>query len=258
MRNWMLLTLLAVMPMGQAASPEEKGFAIAREMDERDQGWVDQQASLLMVLRNKHGQQSTREIRVRSLEVEADGDKSLTIFDSPADVKGTAFLSFSHALEADDQWLYLPALKRVKRISSANKSGPFMGSEFAYEDLASQELEKYTYKWLRDETMDGRETMVIERIPQYEYSGYTRQVVWVDAEMWQALKVEYYDRKNALLKTLLMSDYQQYLDQHWRADSMAMTNHKTGKSTELQWSGYRHRTGLTDRDFDRNALKRAR
>ena len=87
-----------------------------------------------------------------------------------------------------------------------------MGSEFAYEDLASQELEKYTYKWLRDETMDGRETMVIKRIPQYEYSGYTRQVVWVDAEMWQALKVEYYDRKNALLKTLLMSDYQQYLD----------------------------------------------
>ena len=111
MRYLMLLALLTVPPLLPAATAEEKGLAIAMEMDERDKGWVDQQASLVMVLRNKQGQESTRRIRVRSLEVEADGDKSLTIFDSPADVKGTAFLSFSHPLEPDDQWLYLPALK---------------------------------------------------------------------------------------------------------------------------------------------------
>ena len=133
-----------------------------------------------------------------------------------------------------------------------------MGSEFAYEDLASQETEKYAYQWLRDESLEGRQTMVIERIPQYEHSGYTRQIVWVDANIWQALKVEYYDRKNALLKTLIMSDYQQYLDRHWRADSMSMVNHQTGKSTELKWSAYQHQTGLSDRDFERNALKRVR
>lgn len=185
MRYLMLLALLMVTPLPQAATAEEKGLAIAVEMDERDKGWVDQQASLVMVLRNKHGQESTRRIRVKSLEVEADGDKSLTIFDSPPDVKGTAFLSFSHALKADDQWLYLPALKRVKRISSANKSGPFMGSEFAYEDLASQEVEKYSYRWLRDELLEDRKTMVIERIPRYEHSGYTRQIVWVDAQIWR-------------------------------------------------------------------------
>ena len=258
MRYLMLLALLTVPPLLPAATAEEKGLAIAMEMDERDKGWVDQQASLVMVLRNKQGQESTRRIRVRSLEVEADGDKSLTIFDSPADVKGTAFLSFSHPLEPDDQWLYLPALKRVKRISSANKSGPFMGSEFAYEDLASQEVEKYSYKWLRDELLDERETMVMERIPRYEQSGYTRQVVWVDTQIWQALKVEYYDRKDALLKTLLVSNFQQYLEHHWRADAMSMVNHQTGKSTELQWSDYVHRVGLSERDFDRNALKRAR
>lgn len=258
MRYAMLLALLTVTPLLPAATAEEKGLAIAMEMDEWDKGWVDQQASLVMVLRNKQGQESTRRIRVRSLEVEADGDKSLTIFDSPADVKGTAFLSFSHPLEADDQWLYLPALKRVKRISSANKSGPFMGSEFAYEDLASQDVEKYSYRWLRDELLDERETMVMERIPRYEHSGYTRQVVWVDAQIWQALKVEYYDRKDALLKTLLVSSFQQYLEHHWRADAMSMVNHQTGKSTELQWSDYAHRVGLSERDFDRNALKRAR
>ena len=133
-----------------------------------------------------------------------------------------------------------------------------MGSEFAYEDLASQEVEKYSYKWLRDELLDERETMVMERIPRYEQSGYTRQVVWVDTQIWQALKVEYYDRKDALLKTLLVSNFQQYLEHHWRADAMSMVNHQTGKSTELQWSDYVHRVGLSERDFDRNALKRAR
>ena len=133
-----------------------------------------------------------------------------------------------------------------------------MGSEFAYEDLVSQELEKYDYRWLRDEMLEGHETMVMERIPRYQYSGYTRQVVWVDATIWQALKVEYYDRRNALLKTLIASDYQQYLEKYWRADTMAMENHQTGKSTELQWSAYQHRIGLDHGDFSRNVLKRAR
>jgi len=89
----------------------------------------------------------------------------------------------THALTPDDQWLYLPALKRLKRISSRKKSGPFMGSEFAYEDMSSQEVEKYRYKWLRDETVEGRDAYVVERRPTYEYSGYTRQIVWIDKEI---------------------------------------------------------------------------
>jgi outer membrane lipoprotein-sorting protein len=257
----MLLTLLllaALPPEVLAQTPEEKGLAIAEEMDRRDSGWSDQRADMLMILRNRQGQESRRRIRVSTLEVDGDGDKSLTVFDDPRDVKGTAFLSFTHALEPDDQWLYLPALKRVKRISSANKSGPFMGSEFAYEDLTSQEVQKYRYRWLGDESYDGRETMKVERIPAYEHSGYTRQVVWVDKEMWQPLKVEYYDRKDALLKTLLVSDYAHHLDRYWRAARMDMRNHQTGKSTQLSWSNYRFMTGLGARDFDRNSLKRAR
>ena len=118
-------------PLAAAATtPEEKGLAIAREADRRDEDFTDFTADLLMILKNKHGQKSVRKIRVRTLEVADDGDKSLTIFDNPRDVKGTAFLTFSHKQGDDDQWLYLPALKRVKRISSRNKSGSFMGSEF--------------------------------------------------------------------------------------------------------------------------------
>ena len=241
-----------------AQSPEEKGLDIVQEMDRHDRGWKDQRAALVMILRNRQGQESRRELRISTLEVDGDGDRSLTLFDSPRDVKGTAFLSFTHATEPDDQWLYLPALKRVKRISSRNKSGSFMGSEFAYEDLSSQEVEKYRYKWLRDETLDGKQAMVVEYYPEYENSGYTRQVVWIDSEIWQVLKTEYYDRKDALLKTLTIDGYRQHLDKHWRADTMHMVNHQTGKSTDIRWSGYRFGIGLSERDFDRNALKRAR
>jgi hypothetical protein len=211
-----------------------------------------------MVLRNKQGQESVREIRNRTLEVEGDGDKSLIIFDKPNDVKGTALLSFTHKTGPDDQWLYLPALKRVKRIASDNKSGPFMGSEFAYEDITSQEVEKYTYRFLRDDTLNGMEVFVFERYPVDEKSGYTRQIVWIDKEYYKERKVEYYDRKDSLLKTLLFSDYHQYLDRYWRAHDMFMENHQTGKSTRLLQSNFQYRTGLTDRDFDKNSLKRAR
>ncbi len=241
-----------------AETPEKKGLAIAEEADRRDTGFGDFTASLKMILRNKQGDTSTRLLKLKTLEVIGDGDKTLSVFVQPTDVKGTAFLTHSHATRPDDQWLYLPALKRVKRISSKNKSGPFMGSEFAYEDLASQEVEKYRYKYLRDEKLHGIDTFVIERYPAYEHSGYKRQLVWVNQQEYRPEKIEFYDRKNSLLKTLTFSGYRKYLDRFWRADQFDMVNHQTGKSTTLQWSDYRFKTGLSDRDFQKNALKRAR
>jgi len=257
-RLLLLLFLIVLLPDAVAETPEEKGLAIAVEADQRDTGWVDQSADLEMILRNKQGETSTRTLHINTLEVNGDGDKSLSVFETPPDIKGTAFLSHTHALQADDQWLYLPALKRVKRIASANKSGPFVGSEFAYEDLTSQEVEKYKYKWLRDETLNGHEVFVIERYPQYENSGYTRQVVWIDKEIYHSWKVEYYDRKNDLLKTLTLSDYAKFLDKYWRPSRMDMVNHQTGKETTLVWKNYRFKNGFSDRDFDQNTLKRAR
>lgn len=237
---------------------EEKGLAIAIEADKRDTGWGDMKASMQMILRNRHGDKSTRELHNKTLEVEGDGDKTLIVFDRPRDVKGTAFLSFTHAIKPDDQWIYLPALKRVKRISSSNKSGPFMGSEFAYEDISSQEIEKYSYKFIKDDVYEGRSAFVIEQFPQYKNSGYTRMIVWLDRETYSPLKIDFYDRKNSLLKTLTYHDYKQYLGKYWRADRMEMVNHITGKSTTLTWHEYKFGNGFSDRDFDRNSLKRAR
>ncbi len=253
-----LLTILMFTLDGLSNSPEQKGMEIALEADKRDTGFNDFTADLEMILRNRHGEESTRIIRNKTLEQTDDGDKSMVIFDKPRDVKGTAFLSFTHKSGPDDQWLYLPALKRVKRIASNNKSGPFMGSEFAYEDISSQEVEKYTYKFLKDEVLEGQDCFVIERYPVDKNSGYTRQVVWIDKTEYRTQKTEFYDRKDALLKTLTFHDYQQYLDKYWRADRMEMVNHQTGKSTTLLWENYKFANGLSERDFDKNSLKRAR
>lgn len=253
------LSALALPLAATAETPEEKGLAIAQEADRRDKGFGDFTADMLMVLRNRHGQKSERNIRIRTLEVAGDGDKTLSIFDTPRDVKGTAFLTFTHKVGDDDQWLYLPALKRVKRISARNKSGSFMGSEFAYEDIASQEVEKYTYKWIRDDVLNGRECVVLERYPvDKKHSGYTREVAWIDKGEYRTWKVEYYDRKNALLKTLTIKEYKKYLGNYWRPDEMIMVNHQNGKSTTLYWSDYKFRVGLKDRDFSKHSLKRVR
>lgn len=237
---------------------EAKGLEIAQERKARDEGWGDSVATMQMILRNAQGENSTRLMRLQSLEVEGDGDKGLTIFDEPRDVKGTAFLNHSHTVGADDQWLYLPALKRVKRISSRNKSGPFMGSEFAYEDLSSFEIEKYRFNYLKDDTINGQNAFVVEQIPTDKNSGYTKQTVWLDKTHYRPQKIEFYDRKGSLLKTLSFSDYKQYLNQYWRAHTMAMTNHQTGKSTELTTSKMSFSTGLEDNDFHKNVLKRVR
>ncbi|SIS74644.1 outer membrane lipoprotein-sorting protein [Neptunomonas antarctica] len=256
--NWLLpAILLASASFSYAETAEEKGLAIAKQTKQSDIGWTDMTAQMQMVLRNSEGQESIRDIRMQSLEKKDDGDKSLSIFDRPLDVKGTAFLSFSHPGEADDQWLYLPALKRVKRIASRNKSGPFMGSEFAYEDLTSFEIEKYTYKYLRDESCGTEQCYVVEQYPVDEYSGYTRRVVWIDQSENRLHKIDFYDRKNSLLKTLTYAAYQQYLGKHWRPDMMKMDNHLTKKNTDLIWTDYQFNTGLSDADFNRNSLKRA-
>lgn len=244
--------------MTQVETAEDKGLAIALEADLRNTGWQDSAAKMTMTLKNKRGDTSSRKLSIKALEVENDGDKSLTVFNSPRDVKGTALLSFSHKVESDDQWLYLPKLGRVKRIASRNKSGPFMGSEFAFEDMTPQEVEKYTYKFIKEETINGQACFVVERYPVDKYSGYTKQIAWIDQTEYRALKIEFYDRKKSLLKTLEASDWQQYLDQYWRPHNSTMTNHQTGKSTVLSFKDFSFKNGLDDSDFNKNSLKRAR
>lgn len=236
----------------------DKGRAIAVAADQKDKGWKDTRASLKMILGGASGQTATRELDFRSLErgPKDEGDKSLIVFQSPKDVRDTALLTYTRIKDNDDQWIYLPALKRVKRIASANKSGPFMGSEFAYEDFAAAEIEKFSYRWLRDEACGTQQCHVIERTPTYANSGYNKEIVWLDMPDYRVQKVDYYDQRDQLLKTLTSTGWKQYLGRFWRAHDLMMVNHQTGKTTRLQWSPYAFQTGLKASDFSETSLAR--
>ncbi|MBI1213472.1 MAG: outer membrane lipoprotein-sorting protein [Alphaproteobacteria bacterium] len=266
MRKLILALVVAALPLAaRAESPEEKGLMIAKEAQRRDEGWVDSKVDAKMVLENKQGEKSERNMRIRALEVtsDVDGDKSLVYFLSPPDVQGTALLSFTHFTASDDQWLYLPALKRVKRIASANKSGSFVGSEFAFEDLLAQEVPRFTYKYLRDEPCptDEAKTLscfVVERKPAYEHSGYSRQIGWMDNKDYLLRKIEFFDRKSEHSKTLLFTNYRQYLGKFWRAQKLVMENHLTGKKTTLQFGDFQLNATVDQSEFDPDALSRLR
>lgn len=252
---FVLLASLSI--TAQAETPEEKGLAIAKAQKARDLGWQDSQSEMKMILRSANGNENTRLIQIKSLEVQSDGDKSLMVFNEPRDVQGTAFLSYSHIEGPDDQWIYLPALKRVKRIASKTKTGSFMGSEFSYEDLASFEVEKYDFKFLRDEACGEFTCHVVESYPKDPYSGYTRLISWIENKDYRIQKIEFYDKKSALLKTMVVEKYELLEEKHWRPTHSVMTNHQTGNATELQWYNIKLKTGLGEADFSQNNLRRA-
>ncbi|MFS2316728.1 outer membrane lipoprotein-sorting protein [Maricaulis sp. D1M11] len=243
---------------------QRQGYEIAERSDNSDNGFGDSRVEARMVLRNAAGQETSRELTFQTLEREDNsvGDKSIVVFQTPRDVEGTALLSHARILDPDDQWLFLPALARVRRISSANKSGPFVGSEFAFEDFTSLELNKYSYDFQGESTIEvAGETLsvdVVERFPLYENSGYTRQLSYIDQEVYQIRRVEFFDRRGDLLKTLDLSDYREYGDGIWRAHSLNMTNHQTNKSTELLYGDFLFDVGLDENDFVRGVLERAR
>ncbi len=248
---------LAVTPLASYAQEDvQKGLEIATRSDVTDNGFGDSTATAQMVLRNAAGQSSSRELVIMTLERNSSkvGDKTISLFSTPADIKGTAVLSHAKITGNDDQWIYLPALKRVKRISSSNKSGPFVGSEFAYEDITAQEVGKFDYRWIKSEKCGGATCEVIERTPNYAKSGYSRQLVWINTRTWQPEQIQFFDRAGNHVKTLTYSGYKQY-GKFWRAGKLTMVNLRNGKSTDLIFTDWKFSTGLSDRDFKSSALE---
>lgn len=249
---------LSFVPLAHGNNLDSRGLEIMTEVAQRDEGFEDFSAQITMYLEDNNGNKSTRLMEVKNLEVADDGDKRLLVFKEPSDVSGTALLTYSHILEDDEQWLYLPVLKRVKRISSSNKSGPFVGSEFAYEDMLSQEAEKYDHKLIGEDKVNGLDCYVIERKPRYTSSGYLRQKVWIDKEHYRYQRIEYFDQLDNHFKTLALDDYEQFLGKFWRAKRMIMTNHQTNKKTSMVWKDFTFQNGYDDSIFTRSELMRIR
>lgn len=252
----MLCACVAAAPAA-AETPEEKGLNIALETERRDAGFGDYVVEGEMTLISAAGERATRVMEMKTLEVTGDGDKRLVTFSRPQDVRGTVSLTYSHGLQPDDQWIFLPALGRTKRLAARDKTGSFVGSEFAFEDIGSWEVKKYRYRWLRDEVVDGIDCYVVENTPAYEFSGYSRQEEWVRKDIYHPHKIVYYDTNGRLLKTLHFRDYAQYQGKYWRPAEMVMENHQNNNRSIIQWSNYRFGTGLTDADFQPTNLMRA-
>lgn len=255
------LCAAAAASTAEALDPAQRGREIAEAARDRDRGWTDSASQLEMILGDQTGRTSSRKMRIMVLQANGGGedDKSLVIFDEPRDVAGTALLSFSRPAADDDQWLYLPSLRKTKRISSSSRSGSFLGSQFSYEDMTPVVIEDYAYKWLRDEACGELMCHVIERIPTETGTGYSRQEVWFDTGELRILKVNFFDRRGELLKTLTREDFRQHpgkQGRYWRAHRQIMHNQQTNEVTTLILEREEFDTGQSWLNFTPDRLGR--
>lgn len=222
-------------PDFDTADPVAYGTALKRYVDLIDSGWKDDVTVSSMTLRDASGDAVKRSVSQMILE-RPDGDKSLIRFRTPAEIKGVAALTHQHPGGTDDSWLYLPASRRVRRISGANKTASFQGTEFTYEDLGQPELEDYTWTHLgMGELTDGSAAHRLQAEPKDSDSGYSRSITWVHAEHWRTEKTEFFDKAGESLKVMEASDWELVHGRWWRPKRMVMTNLQTRKSTEMEF-----------------------
>jgi outer membrane lipoprotein-sorting protein len=245
-----LILVCGLAPFGvaNAQTPEQKGYAIAQKADALGSNFRDFTADGKMVLRTGGGE-AVRQFSFKSQKLRG-GSQSILVFSWPGDIRDTGLLTVSAGGRSDDQWIFLPAARRVKRISSSSRSGSFVGSEFSYEDMTDQGLDDFTYRWVRDEGCCN----IVERYPKGA-SSYAKQVVWFNKGSGLVDRVEFHPKRGNAQKVLDISGYRQY-GSVWRPSQMVMSNLLTSRSTILSWSNYRFNAGLSANDFTTRALER--
>ena len=237
------------------AAQSPGGYDIMKRVDERYTGDTAQYR-LTMTLSSGRGANRVREVSYYFKDY-GGTEKILMVFRSPQDVAGTGYLSFSYDDEAkdDDIWLYLPAMKRTRRITGSGKNDDFMGTDFTYEDMGSRSLAKDTFTLTGDETVDGAPCWVVEARSKDSRDPYGRRVVRVRKDSYVLSAVDYYDRQDRPLKTLRVSGIQQ-IDGIWTALKMEMTNLQSKHSTVIEMSDIRFNLPLADNLFETANLER--
>ena len=216
-----------------------------------------------MVLINSKGQQRERK-NTTLLKLQANGidSKLLVKFSTPADIKGTGFLQVEHSDGDDDLWLYLPALKKSRRLVANNKKDSFLGSDFSYGDISLPKVDVYQHTLLRSETLDGNDCYVVESLPANDIvrsnNGYSKKITWVRKDSLLEAKVEYYDLAGRLLKTQVITKHKQVEpdQQRWFAGYREMTNHQTGHKTVLNFDPVESGASLPDELFTTRHVER--
>jgi hypothetical protein len=250
-----LLLLFAGASGITAQSAELSGGDIMKRADDRYTG-DSARYKIAMTLISGRGAPRIREVSYY-FKRQGDTEKALMVFTSPRDVAGTAYLSFSFDDESkdDDAWLYLPAMKRVRRITASGKNDDFMGTDFTYEDMGSRSLGKDTFTLQGEDLLDGAACWVVEATAKDPRDPYRRRVIRVRQDSALIGAVDYYDRRNRLLKELRVSGIRQ-IDGIWTALKMEMTNVQNKHSTVIEMSDIRFNLPLEDRLFEVSALER--
>ena len=228
----MLLPALLSIPVGISAQQLEedpRAREIFTEVDRRRDRVTHEQSDMRMVIYDPRGRTRNREIRSYSYN-SGEISKSLLIFEAPANVRGTGFLTISEGSD-EIQKLFLPALGRIQVISASEKSDRFMGSDFTYEDLGDQDPADYRFA-LRAET----DTAYVLDAEKKEQSQYDRLVFYIDPERYVLQRIEYFDGEGAMIKRLEASGYRQVMDDVWRSGRMVMYDLQNDRKTELSWS----------------------
>lgn len=249
-----ILAATLLMIAGFNASAQLTGTQIIDKTYNRATG-DDQTAMLKMTLTNKSGQTRIREIQQFSKDL-GEVEKSIMFFQTPADVKNTSFMNWSYDNDdADDQWIYLPALKKVKRISSDSKSDYFMGSDFTYDDLGDRKLNADNHKLLREETVNDKMCYVIESKAKDEDYMYSKTITWIDKSTFIGVQKEFYDEDDDLLKILTIEKVEKIAGFYVITNSK-MKNIQKNHSTSMILSDVKVNTGISATMFSERMMMR--
>ncbi len=249
------ITILFILLVGTIFAEDLTGLDIMMTVYNRSTG-DDMTANLSMILENSRGDQRIREIK-QFIKDFGDTEKKIMFFIAPADIKNTTFMNWSYdnVNKSDDQWIYLPALKKIKRISSDSKSDYFMGSDFTYDDLGDRHPAQDTHTILKEEMIDGVSCYVVESIPNDKDYMYSRTVTWVIKDKWIGLKKEFYDEDDEYFKQLTLNDYKEF-DGIIVITSVIMKNEQENHQTEMKLSNVRINSGISDSQFTERMMKR--
>lgn len=217
---------------------------------------LDSVADATFTLINKNGQERVRKtFGTTKLDKNGIDNMRMTRFMSPPDVKGTVSLLIEHANDDDDIWIYLPALKKVRRLVSNNKKDSFMGTDFSYGDVIGYKVGEWNYKLLKEEPVEGQPCYVIEALPKSDAvktsNGYSKRIGWLRKDNFMAVKMDYWDETGQLLKTSTYTDIQM-VDQKrgkWQAMRLETSNVQTNHRTVIKFDNFKANQQVKDEFF---------
>ncbi len=229
------------------------GNTLAQKVYDRDDG-RDSYAKIRMLLIDKRGKKRMRSM-ISATKDFGNLSKNLIRFNSPADIENTGFLSWGNEDRDDDQFLYLPALRRVRRIVSKQKSNRFVNTDYTYEDMQKRKVEEDHHRLLRDERFKDYDCWVLESIPKKpKDSQYGKTISWIIKDIFIPIKREYYDKKDRLIKTSLGRKIKK-TDGIYTVMESEMRNFKRKHRTLMKTDSIRYNTGIPDEVFTRRYLK---